>query len=88
MSIRASLPWSARAMAVSLLACGAVTAVAAAETFPELVSRLQKEKPQFAERQQKMLADRYDLADRPASGVTMSRGKPLQEGVRASCRRG
>ncbi|HTR16558.1 MAG TPA: hypothetical protein VMI52_05935, partial [Acetobacteraceae bacterium] len=27
-------------------------------------------------------AERYDLADRPAQGATMSRGKPLQEGVR------
>src|SRR5262249_8411633 len=26
--------------------------------------------------------ERYDLGDHPAAGVTMSRGKPLQEGVR------
>src|ERR1700737_5087233 len=26
--------------------------------------------------------ERYDLSNRPASGVTMERGKPLQEGVR------
>lgn len=29
------------------------------------------------------LAERYDLANRPAKGVTMSRGKAVQEGVRA-----
>jgi len=29
-----------------------------------------------------MLADRYDLSDRPAKGVTMARGKPVQEGIR------
>jgi cytochrome c peroxidase len=29
-----------------------------------------------------LLADRYDLADRPAKGVAMSRGKPVQEGIR------
>jgi hypothetical protein len=28
------------------------------------------------------MAERYDLANRPAQGATMSRGKPLQEGVR------
>ena len=29
-----------------------------------------------------MLDERYDLSDHPAQGVTMERGKPLQEGVR------
>ena len=33
-------------------------------------------------RQQALLAERYDLANRPAPGVTMSRGKPVQDGVR------
>ena len=36
----------------------------------------------FARRQQDLLAARYDLANRPAPGVTMSRGKPVQDGVR------
>jgi cytochrome c peroxidase len=31
---------------------------------------------------QAMLDERYDLSDHPAQGVTMERGKPLQEGVR------
>lgn len=67
------------------LACGTVTAFAAEvpqEDFPSLVKRLQKEKPVFAKRQQDLLVERYDLSDRPASGVTMSRGKAVQEGVR------
>jgi cytochrome c peroxidase len=33
-------------------------------------------------RQQELLKQRYDLSDRRAKGVTMSRGKPIQEGVR------
>jgi cytochrome c peroxidase len=33
-------------------------------------------------RQMNLLNERYDLSDRPAKGVTMSRGKPIQEGVR------
>ncbi len=72
---------SAMAMGVALLVCGAV--IGAEKDFRDLVSRLQKEKPSFAERQQKLLNQRYDLADRPAKGVTMARGKPVQAGVRA-----
>jgi len=52
------------------------------EDFAAIVKRLEAEKPQFAERHKKLLAERYDLADCPAAGVTMSRGKPVQEGVR------
>jgi cytochrome c peroxidase len=61
---------------------GATTLFAAGEEFDALVLRLRKEKPAFAARQQDLLAARYDLSDRPAPGVTMSRGKPVQEGVR------
>jgi cytochrome c peroxidase len=59
-----------------------LVSLAADEEFSALVRRLQHEKPDFAKRQQALLAERYDLADRPAAGVTMSRGKPVQEGVR------
>ena len=65
-----------------LLIFASLAISAADEEFSALVSRLEKAKPEFAKRQQAMLAERYDLADRPAVGVTMSRGKPVQEGVR------
>src|SRR5579883_3172356 len=39
-------------------------------------------------RQMDLLAERYDLSDRPASGVTMSRGKAVQQGVRAKLPQG
>ncbi|MDP1681198.1 MAG: hypothetical protein Q8L39_05425 [Burkholderiales bacterium] len=55
----------------------------AVEDFSSLIKRLQAEKPKFAQRQKAMLAERYDLADRPAKGAAMSRGKPIQDGVRA-----
>jgi cytochrome c peroxidase len=55
---------------------------AAEESFDALVKRTQSEKPKFAERQKRLLAERYDLSNRPAKGVTMSKGKPVQEGVR------
>jgi hypothetical protein len=51
-----------------------------------LARRLASEKPKFAERQKNLLAERYDLADRPAAGVTMSRGKAVQDGVRVKLR--
>jgi cytochrome c peroxidase len=69
------------ALGVAVMVGGAMTP-AAEETFSALVSRLQQEKPTFARRQQDLLAERYDLSNRPAAGVTMSRGKPVQEGVR------
>lgn len=69
--------------AAALLVGGAGAVSAVQEDFPALVKRLQKEKPAFAKRQRDLLTERYDLADRPALGVTMSRGKPVQEGVRA-----
>jgi cytochrome c peroxidase len=69
-------------VALAVLVCGAAARATLAEDFPALVIRLQQEKPQFAARHQALLAERYDLADRPAPGVTMSRGKPVQAGIR------
>jgi cytochrome c peroxidase len=60
----------------------------AVEDFTTLTKRLQAEKPKFAQRQQALLADRYDLADRPAKGTAMSRGKPVQDGVRVKLHSG
>ena len=37
----------------------------------------------FARRAHRLLDERYDLSDRPSPDATMSKGKPLQEGVRA-----
>jgi len=67
-------------VAVMLLVSGSLTA-AAAEDFKATVENTRKEKPKFAERHKTLLAERYDMADHPAK-VTMSRGKPIQEGVR------
>jgi cytochrome c peroxidase len=53
------------------------------DDFTTTMSRMVAAKPAVMERQGKLLKERYDLSDRPAKGATMSRGKPLQEGVRA-----
>lgn len=67
---------------LSFAAAATLFVQAADEDFSALVQRLEAEKPTFAKRQQDLLAERYDLADRPAPGVAMSRGKPVQAGVR------
>lgn len=56
--------------------------VVISEDFQSLVQRMQAEKPKVRERQMRLLEERYDLSDRPVPGVTMSRGKPIQGGVR------
>ena len=53
------------------------------ETFAAIMTRMTQAKPAIEKRQADLLGERYDLANRPAQGVTMSRGKPVQEGVRA-----
>ncbi len=52
------------------------------EDFTFTLKKKKKDKPQVMKRQLDLLAARYDLANKPAKGVTMSRGKPIQEGVR------
>ena len=52
------------------------------ESFGQIMDRMKAAKPEVMKRQMKLLEERYDLSDRPAKGVAMSRGKPIQEGVR------
>jgi cytochrome c peroxidase len=82
MKPRLAVRWCSALLTTALLLCFALISLAADEGFSAMASRLQKEKADFAKRQQALLAERYDLADRPATGITMSRSKPVQEGVR------
>jgi cytochrome c peroxidase len=52
------------------------------ETFQQTVERMTAAKPAIEKRQQTLLKLRYDLSDRPVEGVKMTRGKPVQGGVR------
>jgi cytochrome c peroxidase len=52
------------------------------EDIAGTISRMKAAKPDVMKRHMNLLNDRYDLSNRPAAGVTMSRGKPVQEGVR------
>ncbi len=51
------------------------------ETFEEMMARLSAEKPEVMAEQMALLEARYDLSDIP-SETLMTRGKPVQAGVR------
>jgi len=53
------------------------------ESFASVMARMKAAKPGIMKRQLDLLAERYDLGNRAAAGVTMARGKAVQEGVRA-----
>jgi cytochrome c peroxidase len=52
------------------------------EPFATTMQRMKAAQPAIQQRQAALLAERYDLANRAAAGVTMTRGKPVQDGVR------
>ncbi|CAN7560498.1 hypothetical protein [Duganella sp. LjRoot269] len=58
------------------------------EDFAVTMARMQAARAAIMQRQLDLLAARYDLASRPAPGVTMFRGKPVQEGVRVRLAKG
>jgi cytochrome c peroxidase len=58
------------------------------ESFDAIMTRMKAAKPEVMKRQMDLLNGRYDLSNRPASGMTMSRGKPVQEGVRVKIPQG
>jgi len=93
---------AARALTNSLLcicaafAAGAVRAeqptsympVDIKQDFATTMKKMQAAKPAIEQRQQKLLEERYDLSNRPANGVSMSRGKAIQAGVRVKLAKG
>ncbi|MDN3513825.1 MAG: cytochrome B6 [Candidatus Brocadia sp.] len=52
------------------------------EPFDETMTRMRSAKSEVMKRHKDLLNERYDLSKRPVKTVTMSRGKPIQEGVR------
>ena len=91
-------PAALRVVAAVMLILGGVAAVCLAygqergktsymkvditEPFSSFMARMVAAKPEVEREHSAVLDERYDLSDRPASGVTMDRGKPVQEGVR------
>ncbi len=62
--------------------------VSGEEPFDSVMQRMARAQPALAEAQQRFLTERYDLSDRAAAGVAMTRGKPVQQGVRARLKPG
>jgi hypothetical protein len=62
--------------------------VAIDQPFAAIMAHDVEAKPGIEREHQALLEERYDLSDHPAQGVTMERGKPLQEGVRVKLPRG
>ncbi|MEW6388796.1 MAG: cytochrome B6 [Thermodesulfobacteriota bacterium] len=58
------------------------------EDFATILSQMKAQKPKVMARQQELLKQRYDLSDRPAKDVTMTKGKAVQEGVRVKLPKG
>src|SRR5260370_21547857 len=54
----------------------------AEEDFASFFKRISADKPDVRKRQTNLLNERYDLSDRPDPNAKMSRGKPVQMGVR------
>ena len=52
------------------------------DDLASVIKRMTAEKPKIAQAHKNLLEERYDLADKPAKDATMSRGKPVQDGVR------
>jgi cytochrome c peroxidase len=61
----------------------APAAAPAKESFQDVHARMSAAKADIQMQHLDLLKQRYDLADRPAEGVTMSKGKPVQAGPRA-----
>ena len=58
------------------------------ETFDAVKSRMEKNKGAVEKKHRDLLELRYDLSDKPAKGVTMSKGKAVQAGVRVKLPKG
>ena len=56
--------------------------VVISEDFETIMTRMKAAKSGVMKRQMDLLNERYNLSNRPVVGVTMSRGKPIQERVR------
>jgi len=58
------------------------------ETFKETVDKMSAAKGGIMQRQMDLLGERYDLSNRPAQGITMTKGKAVQEGIRVKLSNG
>jgi len=58
------------------------------EDLVDIIARMNAAKPEVMKGHLELLKARYDLANQPAKDVTMSRGKPIQQGIRVTLPKG
>ncbi len=73
-------------LGLSLVGLSISSGATSAESFEEFKTRMKDVKVLAMERHLKALDDRYDLSDDASKTVTMTHGKPVQEGVRVKLR--
>lgn len=93
MAARAQAPTQAPARAPGKLPVPArgetsYAPVSLEKDFSELYKSASAGRPKVMQRQRALLEERYDLSNRPLKGVTMTRGKPVQAGIRVKLPRG
>jgi cytochrome c peroxidase len=71
-----------------LAATSSYASVSIEEPFASIQKRMEEAKPGIMKAHSDFLSERYDLSDRPAIGVTMTKGKAVQQGVRARLKPG
>ena len=75
-----------------LLVCSGLVAAEEDKDDPAalqtIMARMKAAKPNVMRRHRELLEQRYQLWDRPADGVTMARGRPVQEFVRVKLSEG
>jgi cytochrome c peroxidase len=79
---------SALAYAESTTKPSSYLPVVITEPFDSIMTRMKAAKPEIMKRQMDLLISRYDLKNSPAKSIPMSRGKPIQEGVRVKLPQG
>lgn len=61
---------------------GSFLPVAIKEPFEMMMEKMKTAKPEAAKLHNALLEERYDLSNKPSKHMKMSRGKPVQEGIR------
>ena len=79
---------SALAYAESAKKPSSYSPVVITEPFDSIMTRMEAAKPEIMKRQMDLLNSRYDLNNNPSKSISMSRGKPIQEGVRVKLPQG
>jgi cytochrome c peroxidase len=74
--------WSMLLAVPAAVALAGLSLAQAPDDFETVRKKMEEARPGIQKKHADLLSQRYELSDRPAKGVTMSRGKPVQVGPR------